>query len=85
MSAAKKNMQEVDKGLTAGDAIRQSAVDLPEELLVNGPENQREELDDVHNQPRGDEDIEEDQVAQELRLQQRNEVHGVRVLLFRNK
>lgn len=38
-------------GLTAGDAVAQSAVDLAEQLLVDGPEDQRAQLDGVDNEP----------------------------------
>lgn len=71
--------------LTAGDAVAQSAIDLPEELLVDGPEDQREKLKSVDDEPRGDKHIAEDQVAQKLGLQQPNEVHDVWVLLLKNK
>lgn len=65
-----------DRGLTAGHAVGQAAVELPEQLLVNGPEREREELNGVDDEPRGDEHVAEDEVAQELRLQQPHEVHG---------
>lgn len=71
------------KALTAGHAVGQSAVDLPEELLVDRPEEESEELDGVYYEPRGDEHVTEDEMAQELRLQQPDEVHGARSLLSR--
>ncbi|KAL0624365.1 retrotransposable element ORF2 protein [Plecturocebus cupreus] len=46
-----------------------------DELLVHWPEKESEELHGVDDQPRGDEDVAEDQVAQKLRLQQSHEVH----------
>lgn len=49
--------------LTAGDAVGQPAVDPPEKLLVNGPEEEREELDGVYDEPRGDEHVAEDEMA----------------------
>lgn len=64
-------------GLTAGDAVAQSAVDLAEQLLVDGPEDQSAQLDGVDDEPRGDEHIAENQVAQKLGLQQPDEVHDV--------
>lgn len=71
------------KSLTAGDAVGQPAVDLPEELLVNWPEEQSEELKGVDDEPRGDKHVTEDEMAQELRLQQRDEVHAGWALLRR--
>lgn len=41
----------MSKFLTAGDAVRQPAVDPPVELLVNRPEKEREELDGVNDEP----------------------------------
>lgn len=64
-------------GLTAGDAVAQSAIDLAEQLLVDGPEDQRAQLDGVDDEPRGDEHVAEHQVAQKLGLQQPDEVHDV--------
>lgn len=72
------SMQGAD--LTAGDAVAQSAIDLAEQLLVDGPEDKCAELDGVDDETRGDEHIAEDQVAQKLGLQQPDEVHDVGIL-----
>lgn len=66
--------------LTAGDAVAQPGIDLAEQLLVDGPDEQRAQLDGVDNEPRGDEHVAEDQVAQKLGLQQPDEVHDARIL-----
>lgn len=49
--------------LTAGDAVAESGIDLAEQLLVDGPDDQRAQLDGVDNEPRGDEHVAEDQVT----------------------
>lgn len=66
--------------LTAGDAVAESGIDLAEQLLVDGPDDQCAQLDGVDNEPRGDEHIAEDQVTQKLGFQQPDEVHGVGIL-----
>lgn len=36
--------------LTAGDEVAEAAVDLAEQLLVDGPDDQRAQLDGVDNE-----------------------------------
>lgn len=66
--------------LTAGDAVAESGVYLSEQLLVDGPDDQRAQLDGVDNEPGGDEHVAEDQVTQKLGLQQPDEVHDAGIL-----
>lgn len=84
-TAAAAKQPEKHKYLTAGDAVRQPAVDPSEELLVYGPEEEREELNGVYDETRGDEYVTEDQVAQELRLEQPDEVHAGRLLFLQER
>lgn len=56
--------------LTTTDAVAQSDVDLAGQLLVDQPQRQCAELQQVDNEAADHKDVADEEVAQELGLQQ---------------
>lgn len=61
--------------LTTTDAVAQSDVDLAGQLLVDQPQRQCAELQQVDNEAADHKDVADEEVAQELGLQQLQEAH----------
>lgn len=61
--------------LTTADAVAQSDVDLAGQLLIDQPQGQRAELQQVDNEAADHENVADEEVAQELGLQQLQEAH----------
>lgn len=61
--------------LTTTDAVAQSDVDLAGQLLIDEPQGQCAELQQVNNEAADHENVADEEVAQELGLQQLQEAH----------